>query len=71
MFKKIDDLHIFIYGKNAYDNAKQSAKNCKFFNLDNDEDEFVTTAEEPSCYNCIHRRWTKKSFTCTQGAKFD
>lgn len=38
------------------------AAHCAMFKPD-DEDELV--ADEPvSCYNCIFRRWTVKSFVC-------
>lgn len=45
----------------------QIASDCLQFRPD-DEDEWV--ADEPvSCYNCLYRRWTVKSFVCLY--KFD
>jgi hypothetical protein len=55
---------IFIHGKTAYERAKHVASNCSDFTLDKDEDEWVTSASSPSCYNCLFRRWTHQSFIC-------
>ncbi|MBU0632198.1 molybdopterin biosynthesis protein MoeB [bacterium] len=58
--------HIFKYGKKSYVKAMEAASTCKEFALDKDEDEFVTSVEQSSCYNCLYRRWSVESFTCKQ-----
>lgn len=55
---------VFLHGRVAYEEAKQQAGQCSYFSLDKDEDEWVTTSLYPSCYNCLFRRWTPKSFMC-------
>lgn len=40
-----------------------SARECKHFALDSDEEERVSS-EERICYNCLFRRWNKESFEC-------
>ncbi|MDD3344637.1 MAG: molybdopterin biosynthesis protein MoeB [Sulfurospirillaceae bacterium] len=55
---------IFIHGKTAYTEAKKQASQCLYFQLDKDEDEWVTTIQWASCYNCLFRRWTPTSFMC-------
>lgn len=64
MFENIDNKKMFKYGKEAYTKAILQAKNCKNFILDKDEDELVTSTNKNSCYNCLYRRWTQKSFMC-------
>lgn len=54
----------FIAGRQAWQEAAQMAQNCGHFRED-DEDELVAD-EAVSCYNCCFRRWTVKSFICTQ-----
>ncbi len=55
---------VFLHGRTAYEEAKKQARECSFFCLDKDEDEWVTTTVLPSCYNCLFRRWTPASFMC-------
>jgi len=70
MFKyDSDGNYIFIYGKTAYEHAKDFASKCSDFVLDKDEDECVTSTQLPSCYNCLFRRWTNQSFICMKKKK--
>lgn len=64
MNKFFNSKNEFLFGKYSYEKAILCAKNCKNFTLDSDEDEFVTTTDENSCYNCLFRRWNKESFLC-------
>ncbi|WP_461204685.1 hypothetical protein [Clostridium sp. DL1XJH146] len=52
----------FKYGGDNFEMAEKAAKECKFFSEDV-EDEIIADSEF-SCYNCIYRRWTSKSFSC-------
>ena len=63
MDENFDTNGTFLYGKFAYEDAKFSALNCKFFMLDSDEDELVCDYDI-SCYNCLFRRWSEQSFEC-------
>ena len=56
------DNHVFKFGLNDFDKARQSSENCKNFSLD-DEIEWVDDVEK-SCYNCRYRKWTEDSFSC-------
>lgn len=58
------DNNKFKFGKNNYEKAILAADNCTNFKLDRDEEEFVTSTNNNSCYNCLFRRWTSDSFTC-------
>jgi len=52
----------FAGGKEDWIQAALVAQKCGYFRAD-DEDEMV--ADEPiSCYNCLFRRWTARSFAC-------
>lgn len=51
-------------GKEDWDKAAEIASLCSKF-VEDDEDEQVAE-ERKSCYNCLYRRWTIKSFTCSQ-----
>ena len=53
----------FAGGRQDWKAAAQTAQNCTRFRED-DEDELVAD-EAVSCYNCCYRRWTVKSFICT------
>lgn len=64
MFDLIDGKFIFKYGKENYAKAKEVANSCKYFYLDADEDELVTSTKFNSCYNCLFRKWTENSFSC-------
>jgi len=64
MFEYIDKKKIFKYGKEGYKEAVSQAISCKRFVLDKDEDELITSTDKNSCYNCLYRRWTQKSFMC-------
>lgn len=63
-FEYFDKTGVFLKGKFDYLSAKILAKRCDKFTLDNDEDEIVCDTSEPSCYNCLFRRWKKDSFEC-------
>lgn len=52
----------FRYGQDNFEMAEKAAKECEFFSEDV-EDEIIADSEY-SCYNCIYRRWTSKSFSC-------
>jgi len=56
-------------GENEYSGGNEDwaavariAEECSHFRAD-DEDEMVAD-EAVSCYNCLYRRWTIKSFVC-------
>lgn len=53
----------FSGGKQDFAAAARVAGECSCFKED-DEDELVAD-EAVSCYNCCYRRWTVKSFVCT------
>lgn len=69
MFKNVDGKKVFRYGKKAYEYAIEAASSCPFFTLDTDEDELVTSTKQPSCYNCLFRKWTQDSFVCMAKVK--
>ena len=52
----------FSRGKEDWAAAASIAEACSSFKPD-DEDEMVAD-EAISCYNCLYRRWTVKSFVC-------
>ena len=68
MFYKLDNEHIFRHGKFDYEKAVEAAGKCASFELDNDEDELVTSTSRESCYNCLFRKWTYESFNCMKKA---
>jgi hypothetical protein len=53
---------VFIAGKEAADEARTQALQCRYF-AEDDEDEQVDDVPR-SCYNCAYRRWTSTSFQC-------
>lgn len=64
MFKNVNGEKVFKHGNKAYEHAIIAASTCPFFTLDTDEDELVTSVQQPSCYNCLFRKWTQGSFIC-------
>jgi hypothetical protein len=64
MFEIHNTKLVFKYGREDYNKALKAALMCSSFVLDKDEDELVTSTETNSCYNCLFRRWTEKSFIC-------
>ena len=44
-------------------NCMNYIKSCPFFELDNDEEECITTNVK-ECFNCLFRRWTNSGFVC-------
>lgn len=56
------DQREFKGGKEDWELAARIAEQCPHFKPD-DEDE-MTADEARSCYNCLYRRWTIKSFIC-------
>jgi hypothetical protein len=62
MFTKENGYLTFQYGKEDYQKAIDAT--CETFILDKDDDELVTSTDQNSCYNCLFRRWTVKSFMC-------
>lgn len=59
----------FAGGSRDFAAAARMAGECPWFNED-DEDE-QTADETVSCYNCCYRRWTVKSFVCTNTNRID
>lgn len=47
-----------------WEKVKEIAEQCNDFEMDV-EDEIVSD-DLRSCYNCLFRRWTAKSFVCTK-----
>jgi len=64
MFELVNHKFVFKFGRENYEEAKKMAESCKYFSLDADEDELVTSTKFNSCYNCLFRRWTRDSFHC-------
>ena len=56
----------FRFGKFNYEKAREIARNCAKFKLDNDEEE-TSCGGERSCYDCAFRRWSAQSFICGFG----
>ncbi len=56
----------FRFGKFNYEKAREAARNCVNFKLDNDEEE-MSCGGERSCYDCAFRRWSAQSFICGFG----
>ncbi len=52
----------FTGGKDDRSGAAGAAGNCRYFQLDVEEE--LVADESVSCYNCRYRRWTAESFTC-------
>lgn len=46
--------------------AAKIACGCAGFSLD-DDDECYVEGDEPTCFNCRARRWTRSGFSCTKG----
>jgi len=55
----------FNFGKSDFLKGAIAAKDCQFFEHDNDEEEEISDTER-SCYNCLFRRWTADSFQCVK-----
>ncbi len=53
----------FRFGKFNYEKAREIARNCAKFKLDNDEED-TSYGGERSCYDCAFRRWSVQSFIC-------
>ncbi|MBR4727104.1 MAG: hypothetical protein IK080_04355 [Clostridia bacterium] len=65
MWKNINGSAVFAGGKEAFEDAAQTALRCPLFRPDSEEE--WTAEEARSCYNCRYRRWTKESFQCVKG----
>lgn len=46
--------------------AARIALECEGFSLD-DDDECYVEGDEPTCFNCRARRWTRDGFSCMKG----